>query len=266
VVFVLDGMHLRGFAFIALAVAVKATALLVAPFLVWVWAARLTGSARHRFLVAAGVGGAVFVIVFGAASMVAGVGLGWIGVLKSQTPLLTWLSLPCAAAEILFYSIGTHIPGWTREGFLSVFRVLGMIALAFVLVRQWWLAREGGVDAIKRATIALLAASLLAPSVLPWYLTWALALGAAFAWSNRSVAVLGGISVWMVLITLPDGTVVWRWTYDNMNPWVWWPYLAATMAVGVWVAKTLQRPTPVPEPSPEPVPTTRSELVGGTGG
>ncbi|WP_330770035.1 polyprenol phosphomannose-dependent alpha 1,6 mannosyltransferase MptB [Lentzea aerocolonigenes] len=264
VVFVLEGMHLRGFAFIALAVAVKATALLVAPFLVWVWAARLTGSARHRFLVAAGVGGAVFVIVFGAASMVAGVGLGWIGVLKSQTPLLTWLSLPCAAAEILFYSIGTHIPGWTREGFLGVFRVLGMIALAFVLVRQWWLAREGGVDAIKRATIALLAASLLAPSVLPWYLTWALALGAAFAWSNRGAAVLGGISVWMVLITLPDGTVVWRWTYDNMNPWVWWPYLAATMAVGVWVARTLQQPMPEPEPEPKPVATT-SELVGGTG-
>ncbi|HEX8870195.1 MAG TPA: polyprenol phosphomannose-dependent alpha 1,6 mannosyltransferase MptB, partial [Lentzea sp.] len=112
VVYVLDGKHVRGFAFIALAVAVKATALLVAPFLVWVWAARLTGSARHRFLVAAGAGGAAFVIVFGAASMVAGVGLGWIGVLKSQTPLLTWLSLPCAAAEILFYSVGTHIPGW----------------------------------------------------------------------------------------------------------------------------------------------------------
>ncbi|MEU3642983.1 polyprenol phosphomannose-dependent alpha 1,6 mannosyltransferase MptB [Lentzea sp. NPDC034063] len=256
VLYVLDRKHLRGFAFIALAVAVKATALLVAPFLVWVWAARLSGSARHRFLMAAGTGGAVFVVVFSAASMIAGVGLGWIGVLKSQSPLLTWMSLPCAAAEVLFYSIGTHIPGWTREGFLSFFRASGVVVLAGVLVRLWWLAREGGVDAIRRAAIALLAASLLAPSVLPWYFTWTLALAAAFAWKKRGIAVLAGISVWMVLVTLPDGTIVWRWTYDNMNPWVWWPYLAATVVAGVWVGRSLLQPQPVNAP----------QLVGGNRG
>jgi alpha-1,6-mannosyltransferase len=265
VVFVLDRKHARGFAFIALATAVKATAFLVAPFLVWVWAARLTGSARHRFLVAAGTGGAVFVLAFSAATVLAGVDLGWIGVLKSQTPLLTWLSLPCMAAEILFYSIGTHVPGWTREGFLGFFRAAGLVALAAFLVRQWWLAREGGVDAVKRATIALLGACLLAPSTLPWYFTWGLALAAAFAWKKQGVAVLAGISVWMVLITLPDGTIVWRWTYDAMNPWVWWPYLAATAAVGVWVARSLLQPQPQLQPEPVAQTAEASKVVGGTG-
>jgi alpha-1,6-mannosyltransferase len=255
---VLDRRHLSGFALIALAAAVKATALLVAPFLVWVWAARLSGSARHRFLVAAGAGGAVFAISFAAATVVAGVDLGWIGVLRSQGPLLTWMSLPCAAAELLFYSVGTHIPGFTRDGFLGFFRAAGVIVLAGVLVRQWWLAREGGVEAIRRATIALLAASLLAPSVLPWYFTWSLALAAAFAWKQRGIAALAGISVWMVLVTLPDGTIVARWTYDDMNPWVWWPYLAATVAAGVWVGRSLLRP-------PAPV-AGSTQLVGGNGG
>lgn len=253
---VLDRKHLTGFAFIALAVAVKATALLVAPFLVWVWAARLTGSARHRFLTAAAAAGAVFVVTFTAATVVAGVDLGWINVLRSQGPLLTWMSLPCAAAEILYYSIGQHIPGFTRLGFLAVFRAAGLVVLAGVLVRQWWLAREGGVEAVRRATIALLAATLLAPSVLPWYFTWALALAAAFAWKERGIAVLAGVSVWMVLVTLPDGTIVARWTYDSMNPWVWWPYFAATILAGVWVGRALTQPA-VAE---------KKQLVGGAGG
>ncbi|MFS8096757.1 polyprenol phosphomannose-dependent alpha 1,6 mannosyltransferase MptB [Lentzea alba] len=285
VVKVLDRKHLSGFALIALATAVKATAFLVVPFLVWVWAARLSGPARHRFLVATAAGGAAFIVVFTAATMVAGVDLGWIGVLKSQGPLLTWMSLPCAAAEILFYTLGRHIPGWTHDGFLGFFRAAGMVVLLGVLVRQWWLAREGGVDAVRRATIALLAASLLAPSVLPWYFTWALALAAAFAWSDRWIATLAGVSVWMVLVTLPDGTIVARWTYGDMNGWVWWPYLAATVAAGVWVGKSLLKPEAPPdlEPvvdgvtvtdvihAPEPAPKAAAvpeptRVVGGTGG
>lgn len=254
VLMVLDRKHLRGFALIALATAVKATALLVVPFLVWVWAARLEGSARHRFLVAAGAGGVVFVVAFAAATVVAGVDLGWISVLRSQGPLLTWMSLPCAVAELLYYSVGRYVPGFTHTGFLGFFRAAGVVVLAGVLVRQWWLAREGGVEAVRRATIALLAASLLAPSVLPWYFTWALALGAAFAWKDRWIAVLAGVSVWMVLVTLPDGTIVARWTYDSMNPWVWWPYLAATVLAGVWVARALLQPAPKPVP-----------VAGGTG-
>ncbi|WP_267899824.1 polyprenol phosphomannose-dependent alpha 1,6 mannosyltransferase MptB [Lentzea roselyniae] len=255
---VLDRRHLTGFAFIALAAAVKATALLVAPFLVWVWAARLTGPARQRFLVAAGAGGAVFAATFAAATVVAGVDLGWISVLRSQGPLLTWMSLPCAAAELLFYSVGHYVPGFTRDGFLGFFRAAGLVVLAVVLVRQWWLAREGGVEAVRRATIALLAASLLAPSVLPWYFTWALALAAAFAWKERGIAVLAGVSVWMVLVTLPDGTIVARWTYDDMNPWVWWPYFAATVVAGWWVGRSLLQPAPtVTEPT---------QLVRGNGG
>lgn len=254
VLMVLDRRHLRGFALIALATAVKATALLVLPFLVWVWAARLDGPARQRFLTAVAAGGAVFAVTFAAATVVAGVDLGWIGVLRSQGPLLTWMSLPCAVAELLFHSVGNHVPGFTYLGFLSVFRAAGVVVLAYVLVRQWWLAREGGVEAVRRATIALLAASLLAPSVLPWYFTWALALAAAFAWKDRWIAVVAGVSVWMVLVTLPDGTIVARWTYDSMNPWVWWPYLAATVLTGVWVGRALLQPVRQP-----------AEVAGGTG-
>jgi alpha-1,6-mannosyltransferase len=219
VLFVLDRRHLSGFALIALATAVKATALLVLPFLVWVWAARLSGPARRRFLTAAAAGGAVFAVTFAAATLVAGVDLGWISVLRNQGPLLTWMSLPCAAGELVYYSVGRYFPGATHLGFLTFFRAVGVVVLAGVLVRQWWLARQGGVEAVRRATVALLAACLLAPSTLPWYFIWALALAAAFAWKDRLVAVLAGVSVWMVLVTLPDGTIVARWTYDDMNPW-----------------------------------------------
>ncbi|MFI9009016.1 polyprenol phosphomannose-dependent alpha 1,6 mannosyltransferase MptB [Actinosynnema sp. NPDC053489] len=239
VLLVLDGKHVRGIAVIALATAVKATAVLVVPFLVWVWVARMSGPARHRFLQACAVGGVAFVAVFALSTIVAGVDLGWINVLQSQTPLLTWMSLPCAAAELLYFSIGRHVPGATHEGFLGFFRSAGVYVLAVVLVRQWWLARAGGVEAVRRGAIALLAASALAPSVLPWYFTWALALAAAFAWKDRWLAAAAGFSVWMVLVTLPDGTIVARWHYGSANPVVWWSYLAVTVLVGVWVGRAL---------------------------
>ncbi|MFC6089916.1 polyprenol phosphomannose-dependent alpha 1,6 mannosyltransferase MptB [Saccharothrix lopnurensis] len=246
VLLVLDRRHLLGFAVIALAAAVKATALLVAPFLVWVWVARMSGPARHRFLKGAAAGGAAFAVVFALSTVVAGVDLGWIDVLRSQTPLLTWMSLPCAVAELGYHAVGRHVGLFTYEGFLGFFRSAGMYLLVAVLVRQWWLAREGGAEAVRRAAIALLAASVLAPSVLPWYFTWALALAAVFAWQDRWLAVAAGVSVWMVLVTLPDGTIVARWTYGSMNPWVWWPYLALTVLVGVWVGRALLQREPEP--------------------
>ncbi|MFD1150957.1 polyprenol phosphomannose-dependent alpha 1,6 mannosyltransferase MptB [Saccharothrix hoggarensis] len=245
VLMVLDRKHVLGIAVIALAAAVKATAVLVVPFLVWVWVARMSGPARQRFFKACAVGGVAFVGVFALSTLAAGVDLGWINVLQSQTPLLTWMSLPCAAAELLYHSVGRHVPGATYEGFLGFFRTAGVYVLGVVLVRQWWLARAGGVDAVRRAAIALLAASVLAPSVLPWYFTWALALAAAFAWKDRWLAVAAGVSVWMVLVTLPDGTIVARWHYGSMSPVVWWPYLAVTVLVGVWVGRSLLEREPV---------------------
>jgi alpha-1,6-mannosyltransferase len=245
VLMVLDGKHVRGIAVIALATAVKATAVLVIPFLIWVWVARMSGPARQRFFQACAVGGITFAGVFALSTIIAGVDLGWINVLQSQTPLLTWMSLPCAVAELLYHSVGRHIPGATYEGFLGFFRSVGVYVLAAVLVRQWWLARAGGVDAVRRAAIALLAASVLAPSVLPWYFTWALALAAAFAWKDKWLAIAAGFSVWMVLITLPDGTIVARWHYGSANPVVWWSYLAVTVLIGVWVGRSLLERRPV---------------------
>ncbi|WP_433260810.1 polyprenol phosphomannose-dependent alpha 1,6 mannosyltransferase MptB [Actinosynnema sp. CS-041913] len=258
VLMVLDGKHVRGFAVIALATAVKATAVLVIPFLVWVWVARMSGPARHRFVKVCAVGGLTFVGVFGLSTLVAGVDLGWIDVLRSQTPLLTWMSLPCAVAELAFYSVGRHFGAATYEGFLGFFRSAGVYVLVAVLVRQWWMARAGGVEAIRRAAIALLAATVLAPSVLPWYFTWALAIAAAFAWKDRWLAVAAGTSVWMVLVTLPDGTIVARWHYGSMNPVLWWSYLAVTVLIGVWVGMSLlqrgpgQTATPTPPTGPAP--------------
>ena len=245
VLMVLDGKHVRGIAVIALATAVKATAVLVIPFLIWVWVARMSGPTRQRFFQACALGGIAFAGVFGLSTIVAGVDLGWINVLQTQTPLLTWMSLPCLVGELLYHTVGRHIPGATYEGFLGFFRSIGVFLLAAVLVRQWWLARAGGVDAVRRAAIALLAASTLAPSVLPWYFTWALALAAAFAWKDKWLAVAAGFSVWMVLITLPDGTIVARWHYGSANPVVWWSYLAVTVLIAVWVGRSLLERRPV---------------------
>jgi alpha-1,6-mannosyltransferase len=86
----------------------------------------------------------------------------------------------------------------SRDPFVTVTRILGEVVLVALVVRQWWLAREGGTDAVRRAAIALLLVAVLSPTMLPWYLTWGLALGAALPWRPRWLAVAAGVSVFMV--------------------------------------------------------------------
>ena len=90
---------------VAVGVAVKATAGLALPFLVWVWMRHLRDpqrrACRHsrRSLPPARVGG-IFVAVFAVLSWVAGVGLGWLTALAGSVKIINWLTIPTAAANI----------------------------------------------------------------------------------------------------------------------------------------------------------------------
>src|ERR1700751_4164792 len=97
--------HVAGIAVVAVGVAVKATAGLALPFLVWVWARQLR-KRRQRgpviaFLVASALSLAIFVVVFAVTSTVAGVGLGWLTALGGSVKIINWLTVPTAAANLI---------------------------------------------------------------------------------------------------------------------------------------------------------------------
>jgi alpha-1,6-mannosyltransferase len=121
----------------------------------------------------------------------------------------------------------------SRDPFVTVTRLLGLAVLVVLVVRQWWLARDGGADAVRRAAIALLLVALLSATLLPWYLTWALALGAALPWRPRWLAVAAGVSVFMVA---PYSAAGEQLLYE-------WPLMAAAVALSAWAGHALVRPT-----------------------
>ncbi len=104
------GRCVGGVTLIAVAVAVKATAGLALPFMVWVWARRLRErrgfSPAKAFLVATAACALVFAVVFAVLSLAAGVGLGWLTALAGSVKIINWLTVPTATANVVNAVIG----------------------------------------------------------------------------------------------------------------------------------------------------------------
>lgn len=99
------GRPVIGVSLIAIAVAVKATAGLALPFLVWVWMRQLRDKrdlpAVRAFAVATAASVLIFVAVFAVTSVLAGVGLGWLTALAGSVKIINWLTVPTAAANLI---------------------------------------------------------------------------------------------------------------------------------------------------------------------
>ncbi len=217
-----------------LGVAVKASALVALPFLVWVWAGHLSSTRWRNFARACAGAVAVFVAVFAAVTVLAGVDLGWVTMINASSRLVNWLSVPTAAGEILHGVIGIAVDV-PRDWVITITRIIGTVVLVVIVVRQWWRARDGGPDAVRRAAFALFAVALLSPTMLPWYLTWGLALAAGLPWKPRQLAVFVGVSAFMVAPYSADG---------EQLLYVWaWMFLA--VAASVLAAVSLVRPDPL---------------------
>ncbi|MGH3913036.1 MAG: polyprenol phosphomannose-dependent alpha 1,6 mannosyltransferase MptB [Pseudonocardiaceae bacterium] len=226
--------HLTGIAVVTVAVAVKASAGIALPFLVCIWAARLPGSRRARLLKAGAAALAIFGAVFTAATLLAGVGLGWIPALGAPALIINWMSLPTGAGQLV-HVLTAPLHDVSSRPFIQVSRLLGTGVLLVIFARQWWLARDGGADAVRRTAIVLLCAALLAPATLPWYYTWGLVLAAGVAWRARPLAAVVGGCTWLVLCTYPTGE-------SGLTSL---PYLIGTLAVALLAAASLLRHDPL---------------------
>jgi alpha-1,6-mannosyltransferase len=231
----LNRKHAAGIALVSMAAAVKATAALALPFLVLVWAARLRGDRRARILKAAGASIAVFVGVFAVWSAIAKVGLGWIPALNAPSNIVNWLSLPTGVGQLIYTVVGWIAPGVSQTPFVTVTRVIGVLAFLAISVRQWKASRDGGPDAVRRAGIVLLLFALLAPAALPWYYTWGMALLAATAWSVPRMQVATVASIFLIIAAFPDGEV----SLYALG------YLLLCMAGALVAAKALRSPDPL---------------------
>lgn len=231
---VLDRRHVLGFVLVTLGVAAKATAVVALPFLVWVWANRL-GSTRWRNLIKAGVlAFGIFVVTFTAITLIAGVDLGWIYALDAPGMIVNWLSVPTAVGQIVHFLAGIFVSA-PEVYFVNTVRAIAGLVMVIFLARQWWLARDGGPEAVRRAAIALFAVAVLSPATLPWYLTWGFVLAAGLKWERRQLAVVVGFAVFLVLTYSPSG-------HDLLYNWL---FMAGAIGVSVLAGISLLRPDPL---------------------
>ncbi|MDG3013432.1 alpha-(1-_6)-mannopyranosyltransferase A [Speluncibacter jeojiensis] len=237
---VLERKHVLGIAIVTVAVAVKATAGVALPFLVWMWMvhrredAEVAGEPQPNWLRSfartAGASIAIFVVVFGAASLAAGVGLGWVNALAGSNKIINWLTLP---------TILGHVVTWFSPlGLMSVLpvtRLICEIAFAVIFVVLVVRFRHTTRQAMIGIVLAMTAVVTLSPAALPWYYSWPLAMVAGLALSPRVLATLVGLSTWLMVIFQPDGSI-------GMYQW---GHVILTTAAAILAAVSLRREDPL---------------------
>ncbi|WP_229680304.1 polyprenol phosphomannose-dependent alpha 1,6 mannosyltransferase MptB [Saccharopolyspora thermophila] len=231
---VLDGRHAAGIALASAAMAIKATAGLALPFLVWIWASRLTGPLWQRFSRAVIPALGVFAVVFGSCTALAKVGFGWLSALSAPGMIVNYLSAPTAVGQAV-HSLVSLFGETNIWPFVGTTRTLGSVLLVFIVAWNWWQARSGGVEAVRRAAIVLCCGALLSPVLLPWYLSWGLALACALPWTPRALSYVVGVSIALVLAYSPDGEQA---MYN-------WPFVAVSIGAALLGALSLLRFDPL---------------------
>jgi alpha-1,6-mannosyltransferase len=241
-----SGRHLWGVGLIAVAVAVKATAGLALPFMVWVWMRHIRDKRGYSPLKAFGAATAasavVFVAVFAVLSGLAGVGLGWLTALAGSVKIINWLTVPTAAANLINVFGGLLFPV-KFYAVLDVARIIGIAVIAISLPLLWWRFRHTDREALTGIALVMLVVVLFVPAALPWYYTWPLAVAAALTQSRQAIAAIAAASTWITVIWKPDGS-------HGMYSWI--HVLLATGCTAVaWY--WLSRPSPEPgAPLPGP--------------
>jgi alpha-1,6-mannosyltransferase len=225
------GRHVVGAALIAVAVAVKATAILALPFMVWVWVRHIGGNRMRAFVVASAASAATFVAVFAVLSGLAGVGLGWLTALQGSVRIINWLTVPTALANLTDAIVGMVIP----VNFYAVLDVTRLVGVGIILVSLpllWWRFRHDDREALQGIAWAMVVVVLFVPAALPWYYTWPLAVMSALTQSRPAIALIAGFSTWIMVIFKPDGS-------HGMYSWLH-VLLATACAAAAW--RALSRP------------------------
>ncbi|SCE68453.1 alpha-1,6-mannosyltransferase [Micromonospora haikouensis] len=207
---------------LGLAVAVKATAVVVLPFAAL---AALRARCTWRALLRAGAllaGGVLAALL--ATSVASGLGLGWVEGLARSGDSAQWTSPPTAVGFVVDY-----VGEWAgrRPDAVPVTRAAGLLLLAATLVALWcWAWRslrrlDAGTDApaAARPRVALLGAGLalaatvaLSPVFHPWYAIWPLTLLAVSVTRVARTTWFALPSAVAAVLTLPDGTNLARST------------------------------------------------------
>ena len=161
-----------GAVLITLGASVKIPALLALGF-VGVDLARRWGGRVRDVALAAGVLGAVAVVVYAVIGFGTGLGFGWVSTQGTANSIRSWMSLSTDIGQLsgqigILAGLGDH-----TDTTLTITRGVGGLAAAAAVAWLLWLCLKGRVEPVTGVGVALGAVVLLGPVVHPWYLLWA---------------------------------------------------------------------------------------------
>lgn len=189
---------LAGSALIAIAVAMKATAFIALPFLVWITVARAAGRApgglfretikRLLTLVGAGIAalgitGAVVALI----TALSGQTWGWIAEMTGNSKVINPLALPSFIASSITPLWTTFDSDITFNVVVNAVRPFSTILMLLGLVVVWWIYRHDELATIKGATLAYMVTCVFNSVTLPWYYTAALAFIGIWTFDRRMI-------------------------------------------------------------------------------
>ena len=184
----------------ALAAAIKVPAALGILYVGWEWLGPgLPVRQRIRPVVTAGLMASAVMAFF---SLVSGLGWGWVANLETPGAVRSWLAPATGVGLALSGLAHTVGIGVSLGGVLSLTRVVGLAAAAWLAVYLLWHSdRVGGMRALG---LSMLFFVLLGPVVQPWYLTWGIIILAPIA-AGRLRTVLVVFSAVVPFIGLTGG-------------------------------------------------------------
>jgi alpha-1,6-mannosyltransferase len=192
---------------VTLAALVKAPAALALAYLAHLWAVRLGVSrpdlGRWRWAAGIALTTVVTAATVAAVTLGTGLGLGWIGALKTPAIVHNGLSVSTDVGDIaawLGHSFGLAV---SADSVVTMTRLAGAVLAVICCALAWF--RRDKLDTPGAVGLALGALVLLGPVVHPWYLLWALVPLAAGSKDPRVLRWAVTLSVGLSLVILPHG-------------------------------------------------------------
>lgn len=157
------------------AVAMKATAIFAAPFIVWLMLHRYApkGSTAVRTAVVFFCSGFIAAVeIIASVALItwaSGTSWGWLSQVSGNSKVINPLAGPTLAADIIVPAVHIFDPDASYNAILGVLRTIAMVCMLIGLVIVWWLSRHTARDAIMGTAAAYQVAFVFNSVTLPWY-------------------------------------------------------------------------------------------------
>lgn len=245
-----------GAVLIGAGIALKATAAIALPFLVWIFVARRAGSLgdgdadsrrpvaqvlrdiregtalRAVTLVVGGIAAvAVSLVTVAVITVASGRSWGWVGEISGNSKVINPLAVPSLIASVLVRPVGTIDENIFFNDILAAVRPFSSAVMVAVMVISWVVWRRSVREAFVGATVAYAATCLFNAVVLPWYYVAPLALFGLWVRDRRAVFIVAWLT--MVLSMTFDGS--------GNNRLYNIPWMIAVALVMWWLASTCLR-------------------------